>query len=239
MNCALLEKIEVCLQRAKASGRQVRLNPKPKTRAEALENLRAIAAAGGKEELSLESDNTAVFAPDLRIAHCLGWTQIKGSDINQHLIRTKTECWLDLKDNEVYYANIYDYISKEQVDMDTLIGQLDFFHITGFINVSFNEANWRGSGVLVDFSDIVSPFAHHPWWQPSAYLVNQEKSRRSAKCYAERAKPENMAEPSSVASTTVSQSCRILMNTKRASLKAGCSATRPSGSKVEISQSSL
>ncbi|RSL94406.1 hypothetical protein CDV31_014320 [Fusarium ambrosium] len=210
INCTLLEKIESCFRRAKAAGRQIRLNPNPKTKAEALENLRAIAAAGSKEAPSSEPDNSVVFAPDVRITRCLGWTQIKGSDINHHLIQTKAECWLDLKDDEIYYANIYDYIPRGQVDLNTLVRQLDFFHVTGFINVSFNEANWRGSGVLVDFSDIVSPFARHPWWQPSAYLVNQEKSRKSAQCYVTKTKLKGVPESGSPSSSLESHSSGIL-----------------------------
>ncbi|RSL59036.1 hypothetical protein CEP54_007508 [Fusarium duplospermum] len=239
MNCALLEKIETCLQRAKAAGRQIRLNPNPKTRAEALENLRAIAAVGSKEAPKLESDNSFAFPPDVAITPCLGWTQIKGSDINQHLTRTNAECWLDLKDDEIYYANIYDYIPHGQVDMNTLIGQLDFFHVSGFINVSFNEANWRGAGVLIDFSDIISPFAPHPWWQPSAYLVNQEKSRESAKCYVAKTSLEAMPKSGSLASSPVSPSRGISTRIQHANVKATVdSSNRPHDRKEDITLSS-
>lgn len=51
--------------------------------------------------------------------------------------------------------------------MDNILTQLDFFHVIGFMNVAINENNWLGDGVLVNFSDLVHPFAGR-WWRDSA-----------------------------------------------------------------------
>ncbi len=41
----------------------------------------------------------------------------------------------------------------------------DFFYLAGFVLVPFREPNWRGKGVLVDFSDLVPPHSRR-WWKP-------------------------------------------------------------------------
>lgn len=53
------------------------------------------------------------------------------------------------------------------------------------MSVPFNERNWLGKGVLVDFSDIVSPHAGK-WWLASYYGVEQEAFRRMVERAARR-----------------------------------------------------
>ena len=188
MNCALLEKIETSLERAAAAGKKIYVHPKPTTWKEARENLRAFSTATSTSKSSESApktpENLAPFTPNVKITGCLGWTEFKGSDINGHFIRTRAPCFLDLKDDETYYAIIYEYIHGWKLEADDIIAQLGFFHITGFSLVPFKCNNWRGSGVLVDFSDIVSPFADSPWWRESEYRMDQDFSyiREYAEC---------------------------------------------------------
>lgn len=186
MNGALLEKIEFSLQRATTTGQQIYLNPNPTTRREALENLKAVSTAGRTSHSKESPEDLVPFAPNVQITCCFGWTQFKGADINRHLVRTRAECALDLKDDETYYAIIYAYVPRGDLEIDTIVAQLDFFHTTGFLNVPFNPNNWLGPGVLVDFSDIVCPFASPRWWRDSDYPMNKEVSRGYVRHFAER-----------------------------------------------------
>lgn len=79
----------------------------------------------------------------------------------------------DIKNEETYFCIIYAFVPKGNIDIDVIVSQLDFFHIVGFYNVPFNPTNWRGEGVLVDFSDIVSPFAHELHWGRNSYAMSQ------------------------------------------------------------------
>ncbi|KPM35936.1 hypothetical protein AK830_g10644 [Neonectria ditissima] len=111
MNAALLEMIQASLQDAAKNNKHIHLNPSPKTRNDALKNLRAFSTYHSSHQEG-KSDNLTPFSPNVRINGCRGWTQFQGHDINNHLIATRAECCLDLKDEETYYAIVYDYVSK-------------------------------------------------------------------------------------------------------------------------------
>lgn len=160
INCALLEMINTSLCRAKAEDRAIYLLPNPITKSEALRNLRAFSEEGSVDKCPPK--HFEPFSPSVQINDCLGWTELKGSTIN--LALRKARILWDIKDEETYFCIIYTFVPKGVINVDVVLSQLDFLHITGFYNVPFNPTNWGGDGVLVDFSDIVSPFAHRLEW---------------------------------------------------------------------------
>lgn len=70
---------------------------------------------------------------------------------------------LEIKGEETYFCIVYAFVPGKRLRADTILSQMDFFHAVGFDIVPFNPANWRGEGVLIDFSDIISPFFHLDW----------------------------------------------------------------------------
>ncbi|KAI8673168.1 hypothetical protein NCS56_00782200 [Fusarium sp. Ph1] len=48
----------------------------------------------------------------------------------------------DIDDNQPYFAIVYSFVPEAKLEAETIISQLEFFHITGFYNVSFNFTNW-------------------------------------------------------------------------------------------------
>lgn len=174
--------VQTSFRHKAAAGLDVYLNPKPATRDQAFDNLRTICRT---TESAHRRGKYPPFKPSVQINRCLGWTQFKGSDINGHLARIRARCFLDLKDDETYYAIIYRYMSDEaNLDADKIISALDFFNVIGFMNVTFKPDNWLGSGVLADMSDLISPFSM--WWHPREYEGNQEASRRRVEFIAEQ-----------------------------------------------------
>lgn len=165
--------INTSLLHATATGRTIYLLPNPTTKSQALRNLWAFSKEGSIE--TSVPKHFEPFALNGRMNDCLGWTELKGSTIN--LALTEAGILGDIKDEETYFCIIYAFVPKGKLDADVILSQLDFFHIVGFYNVPFNPANWRGEGVLVDFSDIVSPFAHELDWRRGSYAMNQAMYR--------------------------------------------------------------
>lgn len=192
INCALLEKIETGLQHAATVGKPIFLNPNPKTRADAHGNLQAFSTQGRTSESKPPPETFAPFVPNVQITRCFGWTEFKGSDINTHLKWIRAQCFSDLKDDETFYAIVFAHVPAGKLQMDNILAQLDFFHVTGFMNVAFNENNWLGDGALVDFSDLVHPFSGR-WWRDSAYPLNVEVTRRLVDQFAKRALLSNIS----------------------------------------------
>jgi hypothetical protein len=69
-----------------------------------------------------------------------------------------------------FYAIIYDFVPPSKLELGVVQTQLDFFYIIGFSVESLKADNWEGKGLLVDFSDILSPLDN--FWCPS--LVRYE-----------------------------------------------------------------
>ena len=104
---------------------------------------------------------------DVQLVGCLGWTELKGSKVNQRLRGVPQEHKVA---DETYPAIVYQFVADEGVPgLDTIDAQANFFHLTGFQLVNFTETNWRGKGVLVDFSDIIPHHVGHPWWRERYY----------------------------------------------------------------------
>lgn len=81
--------------------------------------------------------------------------------------------------DETYFCIVYALVPfpEGQLDVDAVVSQLDFFHITGFHSVAFNPDNWLGRGVLVDFSDLVSPLENDLRWVTCEYAEHQATCR--------------------------------------------------------------
>ncbi|KAK3901190.1 hypothetical protein C8A05DRAFT_35148 [Staphylotrichum tortipilum] len=87
---------------------------------------------------------------------CRGWTKLKGSTINDHF-------------------RIARFVEEDIPDLDVIDAQVDFFHLTGLIVHRFNETNYLGKGILVDFSDLVPHHTGRDWWRPVYYYAQQER----------------------------------------------------------------
>ncbi|KAL2017903.1 hypothetical protein VTK56DRAFT_1559 [Thermocarpiscus australiensis] len=177
INRALLDMIAASRRRAAAAGRQIYIHPRPKTLSQARYNLRAFS------DEAVTRPQPKGFVPissDVQVVDCLGWTEFRGSYINAHFIKAWVDNQESRVDHETYPAIVYQFVAEDGIpDVDTSVSQLDFFHITGFVSVPFNENSWRGKGVLVDFSDIVSYHAAYKWWLPSFYAAEQAELRRT------------------------------------------------------------
>ncbi|KPM34267.1 hypothetical protein AK830_g12308 [Neonectria ditissima] len=169
LNCALLEMIDASLHRARTTKRPIYLFPKPKTRMQALRNLFAFSDEAG--EKGSPPDHFEPFAPDVRVNDCFGWTELSGSTINAALSKARVP--MDIDNGERYFAIVYAFVPKGRLEGGAILSQLDFFHIAGFYSVPFNLTNWLGTGVLVDFSDIVSPFADRYDWDEHSACVRR------------------------------------------------------------------
>jgi len=60
----------------------------------------------------------------------------------------------EINERADYYAIIYEFISPPVLERHVVQSQLDFFYRIGFSLESTKRDNWRGQGLLVDFSDL-------------------------------------------------------------------------------------
>jgi hypothetical protein len=162
LNTALLEKLETSLRLAKDSGREILVNLEPATTYDALQNLKSFSIEG--RDQNCRTDNLELFSPNVQLTPCYGWTQLSGAAIKAY-VPIPTE----LRDEEQYFAIVYDFVPKGRLEFENIVNQLNFFHITGFLNVPLNCENWLSTGVLVDFSDIVPLHTGRRWWRESEY----------------------------------------------------------------------
>ncbi|KPA36464.1 hypothetical protein FLAG1_10766, partial [Fusarium langsethiae] len=165
INMALLEKVDTSLRLAEKSGREILLNLEPTTAVEAYRNLKSFSTESCDQEL--EADKLKPFRPNVRINPCYGWTQLSKAAINARFQEPSA-----FQDEEQYFAIVYDFVLEGQLEAKNIINQLNYFHITGFLNVQLNLENWLSTGVLVDFSDIVPLHTGRKWWRQSDYRDN-------------------------------------------------------------------
>lgn len=145
------------------SSRPPYLHPRPTTKADAIRNLQAFST----EYLQRRPPpNFKRFEPDTLVNSCLGWTMLNGPKVHSVLqkLGASGPC---LREATSYFAIVYAFVPEGTLDEKTIQAQLDFFYLTGFVCAPVREGNWRSSGVLVDFSDIISPLA--PGWDSFKY----------------------------------------------------------------------
>lgn len=154
-NVAILEMITTSLRHASAAGRSILVNPSPITKRDAVKNLQAFSANCSRDQ------SPSHFQPislNTQINPCLGWATINGKDANQAI---HAQCGIPcFNRDETYFVIVYHYVLDEELRIPVVQAQLDFFYQTGFICTPVEERNWRGPGILIDFSDLVSPHAH-------------------------------------------------------------------------------
>jgi len=66
-----------------------------------------------------------------------------------------------------YFAIVYMFVPQGVHQDDVIQSQYDLFYLAGFECVEFKRDNWRGSGILVDFGDLVPVFSS--WWHQPYY----------------------------------------------------------------------
>lgn len=167
--------ITTSFKQAKAKGKPIYLNLKPKTGSEALQNLKTFAVNDDgsskvpeeeMKDLQLFQTSDADDAAIMAINNCLGWTDLDTSDVLRDLKRLQCPALPKLPEPKVFCI-AYRFVPEGELDMKTVVAQANFFHVAGFYQRQFKGNNWRGRGVLVDFSDLVP--LHETLWSPQGY----------------------------------------------------------------------
>ncbi len=175
-NGALLQMITASLRRAADSGRPIHVLRDPTTRRDATKNLRAFSVDNADEP---DGPDWVPFTLDTQVNKCLGWIEVGKDDILRALRRATRkgeggqrraevfDAVASLEKDQSFFALIYTFVPQGMLDTRSIQSQLDFFHMAGFLVLMFKKDNWRGQGVLVDFSDIVP--LHETAWAECDY----------------------------------------------------------------------
>ncbi|KLU81127.1 hypothetical protein MAPG_00222 [Magnaporthiopsis poae ATCC 64411] len=174
-NCAALELISTSLRAAAANDRQILLHPGPKTRREAIRNLRAFSSDHDDKYRSDPPDGFEAAVPDVHINDCLGWMRLDGDQAWSVFGRLRVD-HRDLTKLPWYFAMVYKFVPKGDHQEDVVRSQYNFFYSAGFVCAPYKEDNWRGSGILVDMADLVLPMA--PEWNAFNYGRRVERKGR-------------------------------------------------------------
>ncbi|KAK7755441.1 hypothetical protein SLS62_002669 [Diatrype stigma] len=190
INGALLELITASVKQAKATGRRIYLDWNATTWNDAVCNLTAFSIDKGDryDHATLEAEGLKVFPANgedeatlKSINSCLGWMELDSDEVERelgplrwefpHYNREADEGVLDrdLPRGKVFCL-VYRFVPEEgPMDLKYIMRQADFFHAVGFDfhGSEFKGNNWRGKGVLVDMSDIVS--MNDRAWDDDAY----------------------------------------------------------------------
>lgn len=144
------------------------VQPHPRSRAEAFENMLAFSNKARLEEKL--DEKRGVASPLSRITwmprtrQCYGWVKITGARIFDEL---PPEWWpscrtLEKKRRQIYReidytALVYEYIDEGDNDKEVIDKSLEFFRDAGFSHTHISLAcNWKQS-VLIDMSDVIYP----------------------------------------------------------------------------------
>lgn len=177
------------------------LNPKPKSKPEALANLYAFSNEARQENIGVQSrdllPSDSIMTRIPRMRKCYGWLQFTGRELRDRwsqslrphsdrslgrLVSDKFEpphievdkIVRSLDDAKLYTAVVYEFIEEAENDDDAVKLALDYFWLLGFSHSdSPKAANWKHN-VLVDGSDIVSPGSYG--WKITAYGERLPKS---------------------------------------------------------------
>ncbi|KAL8407707.1 hypothetical protein RB594_006518 [Gaeumannomyces avenae] len=162
----------------------IHLNPNPTTWNDAIRNLKAFSDTHADEYRAYPG--FAPFQPDsVHINDCLGWLHLDAKTVFQvfknhtHFrVGIKPEPKRRKKTNEEprwvgyqpwFFAIVYAFVPEGNLQKDVIQSSQNLFHMAGFINLPYNPMNWRGSGVLVDHSDIVGLMEKGKGWTESCY----------------------------------------------------------------------
>ncbi|KAL8410427.1 hypothetical protein RB596_000200 [Gaeumannomyces avenae] len=160
-NCATLELISTRLRRAATSGCHVYLKPNPKGHRDAICNLKAFS-----DDFADEARCHSAFEPfipdTVNINECYGWLQCPDWE---HGDKDTIE-WRRHRGGK-NFAIVYGFVPEGTLQDDVVLSSYELFHLAGFGTVDWLEANWRGPGILVDYSDLLRP--DDSWWRPEFY----------------------------------------------------------------------
>lgn len=170
--------ITTSFKQAKAKGKPIYLNLKPKTRSKAFQNLETFCVNDDgssrvpdeeMKDLQLFETSDADNAAIMTINSCLGWIELDTSDVVRDLKRLQYSARLELPElpEPKVFCIAYRFVPEGELDMKTVVAQANFFHVAGFYQRQFKGNNWRGKGVLVDFSDLVP--LHETLWSPQGH----------------------------------------------------------------------
>ncbi|KAM7182889.1 hypothetical protein V8F33_013941 [Rhypophila sp. PSN 637] len=164
-NCAILEMITTSIKKASLAGNHIYIHPKPREHRDACLNLKAFSAEAA-DKSPVPPVNFQPFRPDVLPNTCLGWMELSGKEARAlfHMLQAFAP---DMPADKSYFAIVYLFVPEGQLNDTVIQSQMDFFYLTGFVCPAYKEDNWRGSGILVDFSDIVSPLSSS--WQRLLY----------------------------------------------------------------------
>ena len=160
MNGAILDLVSARLRRAKLeTAPPVCLLPNPKTKEDAMDNLKAFSDEGlvvddtdhppprvGLQPFSPDPD------PDLK--DCLGWAELDGDYVRA---AGKRAGYGIAENNATFFCIVYGFVEDRSLEVRRILDNTAFFYTVGFHLEPFNPANWWGRGVLVDYGDIVPP----------------------------------------------------------------------------------
>ncbi|KAK4207671.1 hypothetical protein QBC37DRAFT_298235 [Rhypophila decipiens] len=168
-NSALFEMITSAVHTASAQNEAVYLHPRPSTRDDAIQNLRAF-SDGGRQDGQFQNLPVAVRVigetmPRLR--RCYGWTTVSPADIARAITRGLPR---RLHASDVLRtispetgdrnAIVYEYIPHRKSDPVVAQQEIDFLWQAGFqLTFPTRPEDWR-DGVLLDLSAIRYPW--HP-----------------------------------------------------------------------------
>ncbi|KAL8354295.1 hypothetical protein RB601_003923 [Gaeumannomyces tritici] len=194
-NCAILELISASLTQASARKLPIHLNPNPTTWNDAIRNLKAFSDTHADEYRAYPG--FAPFQPDgVHINDCLGWLHLDAKTVFQvfknhtHFrVGIKPEPKRRKKTNDEprwvgyqpwFFAIVYAFVPEGNLQKDVIQSSQNLFHMAGFINLPYNPMNWRGSGVLVDHSDIIGLMEKGKEWTESCY-AHEARTKNTVK----------------------------------------------------------
>ena len=168
MNGAILELVTARLRRAEESGQPVYTLPQPKTREQAIGNLKAFSDEGVVDAEHPPRAGFRPFRPDAEINDCLGWAELDGNYVRG---AAKRAGHIISATNESFFCIVYGLVEGKELEAERIIENGNFVHEIGFHNEPFNMDNWRGRGVLVDYGDIVPPLGCPRFYEPTYSMV--------------------------------------------------------------------
>jgi hypothetical protein len=140
------------------------------SRLDCLRNLHSFSAEGRHArhfDALPDDEKVAVLDSSTRIRQCYGWVRVRGRDfrymnrkivIDRRAERKGEGAASYLSDDQEYFAIVYEYLPKTDLERDAVQRQLDFFHHIGFQPCQTPRPdNWQGPGILLDFGDYNSP----------------------------------------------------------------------------------
>ncbi|KAL2220605.1 hypothetical protein M432DRAFT_528486, partial [Thermoascus aurantiacus ATCC 26904] len=146
-NAVLIDLISSAIRQ---SDEPIYLDPRPATREDARQNLRAFSTEGRRENrFQNVPDAATIPISSLPENKCLGWMTVKGNMMRRairHLGPTLCSHGFQSRarfDPRLeYYAIVYTYIPPDEFALSVAQSQLDFYYLDGFSLAGWKLENW-------------------------------------------------------------------------------------------------